>query len=87
MVVPVQRSLHKLQPSLSPDALSPDEVTALRTRISEQAAAERARSLDYQYQAEAEGDDEGVGGRSECKVPRGGWQHAHGLHLTLLHVP
>ena len=39
------------------DALSPDEVTALRTRITEQAAAERARALDYHYQAEAEGDD------------------------------
>ena len=39
------------------DALSPNEVTALRTRITEQAAAERARALDYHYQAEAEGDD------------------------------
>lgn len=39
------------------DALSPDEVTALQTRITEQAAAERARALDYHYQAEAEGDD------------------------------
>ena len=39
------------------DALSPDEVTALRTRITEQAAAERVRALDYHYQAEAEGDD------------------------------
>ena len=39
------------------DALSPDEATALRTRITEQAAAERARALDYHYQAEAEGDD------------------------------
>ena len=37
------------------DALSPDEVTALRTRITEQAAASGA-ALDY-YQAEAEGDD------------------------------
>ena len=29
------------------DALSPEEVTALRARITEQAAAERARALDY----------------------------------------
>ena len=39
------------------DALSPEEVTALRARITEQAAAERVRALDYHYQAEAEGDD------------------------------
>jgi len=39
------------------DALTPNEVSALRNRITEQATAERARALDYHYQAEAEGDD------------------------------
>ena len=39
------------------DALSADEVAALRDRIAEQAAAERQRSLDHLYQAQAEGDD------------------------------
>ncbi len=39
------------------DALSPDETAALRARISEQADAERERSLDFHYPAEAEGDD------------------------------
>ena len=39
------------------DALSADEVAALRDRIAEQAAAERQRSLDHPYQAQAEGDD------------------------------
>ena len=39
------------------DALSPDDASALRERISAQARAERSQDLNFRYPAEAEGDD------------------------------
>ena len=39
------------------DALSPDDASALRERISTQAQVERIQDLDFHYPAEAEGDD------------------------------
>ena len=39
------------------DVVDTDTVAAIRTRVLEQAAAERTRSLDHDYPAEAEGDE------------------------------
>ena len=39
------------------DVLPPGETEALRARVLEQAAAERALALDHEYPAEADGDD------------------------------
>ena len=43
--------------TIIPDVLSPDVTTAIRERVLEQARAEREQSLDFEYMAEAEGDD------------------------------